>query len=490
MALRVSVYSVAFLAVLQIRKWGIWMKKKTIRNILLFLFVPLALIAMIYVIVSLYYVDRFYNGTWINGVNFSNKTVEEAEESLIEYKASYVLRIMEPDGDSEVIHGSDIDYAASFANVETIKRDQGIWRWIFAFTDVNFYMIESTITYNEEKLEQVVQSLNCVSGENAQPPQDAYVEFTDEGVNVVPEKYGTQVDAQKLLPLIQSALKAGNTRVTVDSSCYVAPEVTTESEEIRKIMEPVEKIEATTITYTIGDSREVLDGTTTKSWICQDEDGNITVDSQKVTDYVQSLANKYNTWGNSRQFTTTSGATVTVAGGNYGWSIDVSAEADELAQLLTSGESQTREPIYNATAARHGGNEIGDTYIEISIDQQHMWFYKNGALYADTNIVTGDAGDGYDTPRGSYKVLNRLTNIVLKGENKDGSTYESPVSFWLGFKGSAYGIHDASWRGDSQSGYGGSIYQYNGSHGCVNTPYSVMEKIYNAVEVNTPVMIY
>ena len=39
MALRVSVYSVAFLAVLQIRKWGIWMKKKTIRNILLFLFV-------------------------------------------------------------------------------------------------------------------------------------------------------------------------------------------------------------------------------------------------------------------------------------------------------------------------------------------------------------------------------------------------------------------------------------------------------------------
>ena len=53
MALRVSVYSVAFLAVLQIRKWGIWMKKKTIRNILLFLFVPLALIAMIYVIVSL-----------------------------------------------------------------------------------------------------------------------------------------------------------------------------------------------------------------------------------------------------------------------------------------------------------------------------------------------------------------------------------------------------------------------------------------------------
>ncbi len=466
------------------------MKKKTIRNILLFLFVPLALIAMIYVIISLYYIDRFYNGTWINGVNFSNKTVAEAEESLIEYKASYVLRIIEPDGDSEVIYGSDIDYAESFANVETIKRNQGIWRWIFAFSDVNFYTIESTITYDEEKLEQVVQALNCVSGEDVQPPQDAYIEFTDEGVNLVSEQYGTQVDAQKLLALVQSALEAGNTRLIIDSSCYATPEITTESEEIREIMDQVEKIEAVTITYTIGDSQEVLDGTTIKSWICQDEDGNITVDSEKVEAYVQSLADTYDTVGDSRQFTTTSGETVTVAGGNYGWAIDVDSETEELIQLLVNGESQTREPIYSATAAVHGGNEIGDTYIEISIDDQHMWFYKDGVLYADTNIVTGDASDGYDTPRGSFKVLNRYTDIILKGENKDGTTYESPVSFWLGFLGSAYGIHDASWRGESQSSYGSDIYQYDGSHGCVNTPYPMMEMIFNAVEVNTPVMIY
>ena len=98
---------------------------------------------------------------------------------------------------------------------------------------MNFYTIESTISYSEEKLEQVVQSLNCVSGEDATPPQDAYVEFTDEGVNLVPEQYGTQVDASKLLPLVQTALEAGNTRVTIDSGCYVAPSVTTESEEIR-----------------------------------------------------------------------------------------------------------------------------------------------------------------------------------------------------------------------------------------------------------------
>lgn len=468
-----------------------WMKrKKAVRNILLFAVVPLALIALIYLFVSLYYTNRFYNGTWINGVNFSNKTVEEAKESLKEYKESYILRIIEPNGDQEVIKGSDIDYAATFDKVDEIKQAQGIWRWILAFADVNFYTVESSVSYSEEKLEEAVKALNCVSGTDVKPPVDAYVEFTDEGVKLVPEVVGTQVDEEKLLPAVREALDAGNTRMVMDDSCYVAPKVTTQSREIREIMAPVEKIQGATITYTIGEATEVLDSSTTNSWICQDENGAVTVDSEKVTAYVEGLASQYDTLGGSRQFVATGGNTVTVPGGNYGWKIDVAAEADELAQLLINGESQTREPIYSATAARHGGNEIGNTYIEISIDQQHMWFYKDGALYADTNIVTGTVNQGYDTPRGSFKVLNRYRNITLEGTEKDGSKYSSPVDYWIGFYRSGYGIHDASWRGDNQANYGGSIYISNGSHGCVNTPYSKVKQIFDAVTVNTPVLVY
>lgn len=465
-------------------------KRKAVRNILLFVVVPVALIALIYLFVSLYYLNRFYNGTWINGVNFSNKTVDEAKESLKEYKASYILRIIEPDGDQEVIEGADIDYAATFDKIDEIKQEQGIWKWITAFADVEFYTVDSTISYNREKLLKAVEDLDCVSGSDIKQPEDAYVEFTDEGVRLVPEVTGTQVDENKLLPLIEAALEGGSSRIVIDESCYVQPKVTTESREIREIMAPVEKIEGTTITYNIGDNEEILDNSITKSWICQDEDGKVTVDMEKVTAYVQSLANKYNTVGQSRQFVTTGGSTVTVPGGNYGWQIDVESEAEELAQLLLNGESQTREPVYSATAARWGGNEIGDTYIEISIDQQHMWFYKDGALYADTNIVTGTVSQGYDTPRGSFKVLNRLTNIILEGPEKDGSKYSSPVDYWIGFYGSGYGIHDASWRGENEANYGGSIYLTNGSHGCVNTPLPMVKKIFDAVTVNTPVLVY
>ena len=48
------------------------------------------------------------------------------------------------------------------------------------------------------------------------------------------------------------------------------------------------------------------------------------------------------------------------------------------------------------------------------------------------------------------------------------------------------GIHDASWR----SKYGGTIYQTNGSHGCINTPRDAMVQLYESVEVGTPVVMF
>ena len=47
-------------------------------------------------------------------------------------------------------------------------------------------------------------------------------------------------------------------------------------------------------------------------------------------------------------------------------------------------------------------------------------------------------------------------------------------------------IHDSSWRGE----YGGDIWLYDGSHGCINTPYYAVQKLYNNVWTGVPVIIY
>lgn len=126
------------------------------------------------------------------------------------------------------------------------------------------------------------------------------------------------------------------------------------------------------------------------------------------------------------------------------------------------------------------GASTGSTYIEISIEQQHMWVYKNGTQIVSTDVVTGNKGD-CDTPKGYFSIVGKSRDIYLSG-----ATYSSHVDYWLAFIGTEYGIHDASWRSE----YGNPHYKGNGSHGCVNTPYNAVAKIYNNIYTGTPVIIY
>ena len=48
------------------------------------------------------------------------------------------------------------------------------------------------------------------------------------------------------------------------------------------------------------------------------------------------------------------------------------------------------------------------------------------------------------------------------------------------------GLHDATWR----SSFGGTLYKNGGSHGCVNLPHSVAQKIFENISAGTPVLCY
>lgn len=125
------------------------------------------------------------------------------------------------------------------------------------------------------------------------------------------------------------------------------------------------------------------------------------------------------------------------------------------------------------------GVSTGSTYVEISISQQRMWFYKSGKLLVDTPVVTG-MRNSMDTPKGYFDIYSRARDTYLTGPG-----YSSHVDYWMAFSGGC-GIHDASWR----SSFGGSIYTYDGSHGCVNTPYNAVKTIYNNTGYGTPVIVY
>ena len=159
------------------------------------------------------------------------------------------------------------------------------------------------------------------------------------------------------------------------------------------------------------------------------------------------------------------------------------ATADELVQYIKEGKTGTIEPVYLYEGKSRDTNDIGGTYVEISIEEQRMWCYKDGQLIVDTPVVTGNPNkEGCATPAGSVWAIDaKKQGAVLTGEG-----YTQPVTYWMPFNGNV-GIHDAdTWRSE----YGGEIYKTNGSHGCVNTPTENARKIFEAVEIGTPVIVY
>lgn len=147
---------------------------------------------------------------------------------------------------------------------------------------------------------------------------------------------------------------------------------------------------------------------------------------------------------------------------------------------IDAGKDVTRDPVYAQTANSHGENDYGDTYVEINLTAQHLYFYKNGNLVVDSDFVSGNISKGNGTPVGAYPVTYTERNATLKGEN-----YSSDVSFWMPYCGNV-GMHDASWR----STFGGNIYKRNGSHGCVNLPYAAAKTIFENIAAGYPVLVY
>lgn len=137
--------------------------------------------------------------------------------------------------------------------------------------------------------------------------------------------------------------------------------------------------------------------------------------------------------------------------------------------------------IYNTQSFTYTAKfEKRTTYILISIKNQKLWYYQNNKLLLTSKIVTGQKNE-YDTPKGIYQIRGKAKEVYLIGED-----YKSWVDYWMLIDSKTQiGLHDAQWR----STFGGTIYKYNGSHGCINLPYNVAKKIYNTAPVGTKVII-
>ena len=277
------------------------------------------------------------------------------------------------------------------------------------------------------------------------------------------------------------ALDAGAASVDLEEKdVYRKPGITQDDEALNGEMAELNHLTAARITYAIGENSYAIDRATLQSWLVQGEDGTCTISQDEAAAFVRHMAYETDTFGLAHTFKTSLGATINLnAGGDYGWCIDKEETTQALLQAIEDETQGNLDPVYLYTANDRSANDIGNTYVEVCISQQKMWCYKDGVLVTETPVTTGNHATGYDTPAGSVWAVD------AKKSDCDFKLYPSHVMFWLPFNGDV-GIHDASWRTE----YGGDIYLTNGSHGCVNTPYTEAEKVFNAIEIGDPVIVY
>ena len=443
--------------------------------------VLLLLFFLIYMLFTYHFKTHFFWRTEINNLSVSGMTLDEATDRLAKEAESYLLTIYDRDGNKYHISASDIDYTYIPGSEEAaLLEQQHALAWPKALFSPDSFSVKANVTYDETMLASAVSSLSCFDAANITEPEDARLEKNEDGFTIVSEISGTHLIEQQVLAAVSSAVSAGETELTLSDGDYIAPQLVATDSVLTDALSTINQYLATTVTYDIADADEILDKEKIINWIVVGDDYSVSLDTTKLASYVQSLASKYNTYADVRNFLTSKGDIIAIGGGDYGWIIDKEGEAAQLASDLATGTAITREPVYQQRALYRETDDIGKSYVEIDYTNQHLWYYKDGTLIAESDIVSGKISNGNGSPDGVYKIVYKQSPAVLKGED-----YESNVTYFMPF---AYnvGIHDASWR----NAFGGQIYKNSGSHGCINVPLSCATAIYEAIDIGTPVVAY
>lgn len=322
------------------------------------------------------------------------------------------------------------------------------------------YDLNYTYTFNKDKIRNYLEDYN----KTALKSSDAYITRGTDSYKIVKEIYGNEVNIDNLI----NNLSCNYEKIDL-SKYYIVPKVK-ESNLTSKLNE-INSYVNWHCRYSngmeINSSLEYVDFT----------DENIVVNSDWISEAISDIVKSYCTVGNDREFRTNSGNMVTVSGGTWGSIVDKEEEINFLVKSFEFGNSiDNRVPIYS-----YEMNEIGDNYIEISLEDQHVWVYENGKIIMDSPCVTGNTRLKRGTPTGTYYISECINGKYLTGDN-----YKTWVNKWMRLTNTGIGLHDATWR----SSFGGNIYKSNGSHGCINLPKKFAYELFDIAYYRMPVVIY
>ena len=458
------------------------------------------------------YDDRFLPGTTLNGIDVSEDVPSAAVRKL---EDSYQLEVAFRGGTTETLSGKDIGYhLADASEVEAALSSQNYLAYLKSHLNQK---IERTLsgaaTFDAGKLAECTASWPEMDRNSMTAPKNAYIQYRDNAFSIVPDQAGSLIDEKAFASAMQAAINQSDSALDLNASEGVYPraEVTADSPALNADLKTLQSMSWNTVTYTLPSGKDqVLDPSTTMNWLSRNKNGKLkkkkSVWNAHIQEYVENLAESVDTVYKKHKFKTHSGKEIKLnATGYYGWRISVDDEVAQLKKDLKADQPVKRKPVYiqEEAADMTDNYGFGKNYVEVDLSSQHLWVYKKGKVILESDVVSGNQGK-HQTPAGAYFILDKARNVTLRGpvvkktaeqkkKEKEATgtvkteyEWESPVSYWMPITYEGVGMHDANWRG----AFGGSIWTYNGSHGCINLPVYFAPQIYDAVKVGPPVAVY
>lgn len=449
--------------------------------------IPIALV--IYIAFVIHFTNIFMCGTYINGIYCTGFTVNECNDLLMaDYRQDYI-ELQDKSNVRYRITYEEIDGSVDFTEeLSAIMNEQNEFYWIMQLLNPKAYTLKPKIVYNDLMLDKSL-SESGMFDEQGDRELDVFILESENGYVLEDNRKG-YLNPDKVLDAARNAMENQENMVDmVALGCYEDLEYT---EEMQNTIELWQKIDAfqnsCKVEYDMGDRVIPVDASVVCHFIklnedntfMLDKDGELVFDKDGVTEFINYLASEYDTYGTKREFTTTSGEVKEITGGTYGSTLNQKAEIKYLTNAFLNGTEELHIPAYIRSSSIRGKDDIGDTYVEVDMTNQKMYYYEDGKLQLETEVVTGNLSRKHDTPEGINYVYAKQKNRILRGPG-----YASFVNYWMPVKG-GIGIHDATWRDE----FGGEIYKTGGSHGCINTPLEKMEELYDMVTLGTPVVMY
>ena len=403
----------------------------------------------------------------VGGIDLTGMSLEQAAQALNEAAAGYQFAL--------TVNGTQI--AVSAADLGLALDQETLAKYLEA-AQTGAELPDKLFTYDSAKLQGIIGDRMNTAPKNAAVSYNS----TKKQFEAAAGTNGTQVDAAAAEAAAAAAIGylEPSAQVKVDLT-LIAPEYTADSDKVKSAVNTANGYLKVDLSYTYspegGASTTVaLTAADLASFVSVSDSMDVSISKSKIESYASRMSDKYSGSDYKASFKTTGGGTIGSTVTYYGQRLNKSALAEDIYNCITSGKSGTRTAPYSAKSDK----PYGGSYIEVNLSAQKLWLYKDGELIVSTSLVSGSVAEGHRTPTGVYSVYAKQTDRYLTGAD-----YRSFVHYWMPFLG-GYGLHDATWR----SSFGGEIYLYDGSHGCVNLPSSAAKKIYNNISVGTKVILY